>query len=170
MMIDVVPDQAEPTREPSDAPFVIAESLGYLANYLAKAFARALAEAMAPHGISVAQWAVLLFLWDQDGPSQTELSRRVAIETATMVRTIDRMERDGLVRRQRDTKDRRLIHVCLTDQGRALRHVLVPLAVAVNERATSGLTAIERDQARSLMHAMSAALTAAPVAPNHKER
>lgn len=170
MRRDVVRGDAQPNRDPSDETFVIEESPGYLANYLARAFARALAEAMAPHGVSVAQWAVLMFLWEEDGPSQTELSRRVAIENATMVRTIDRMERDNLVRRQRDTRDRRLVHVCLTDEGRALRDVLVPLAVAVNERAMSNLTTVERDRARELMRTMSATLTSAPVDPNEKER
>ena len=75
--------------------FVIEESLGYLANRLARALARTLAGCLAPHGVSVGQWAVLLILWAQDGQSQKQLSRGVAIEEATMVRNllIDLMRR-----------------------------------------------------------------------------
>lgn len=157
-------------QRPTPAPFAIDESLGYLANHLAKAFGRALAEAIAPHGVSVAQWAVLVVLWAEDGLSQRELSRRVAIEDATMVRTIDRMARDGFVRRERDTSDRRVSRVCLTVAGLSLRDALVPLAAAVNDRALGDLTPGERDQARHLMRTMSAAVAAAPAHSPEKER
>src|SRR3954470_20484288 len=98
-----------PTQQAAAAPqvFVIEQSLGYLMNFVAKLFARAHAACLEQHGVTIGQWAVLMFLWTKDGVTQTELSRQVAIEDATMVRTIDRMERDGLVRRVRNTHDRR---------------------------------------------------------------
>ncbi len=138
--------------------FAIEESLGYQVNYLAKAFARELAGRLAPHGVSPAQWGVLVFLWAEDGLSQTELSRRVAIEDATMVRTLDRMERDGLVRRERDPGDRRRMRIRLTERGRALRDVLVPLAQGGNEKAAAGLTGAERRQLADLLRRVTAAL------------
>jgi MarR family transcriptional regulator for hemolysin len=75
-----------------------------------------------------------MFLWSQDGMSQAELSRVVAIEPPTMVRTVDRMVRDGLVQRRPDPTDGRISRIYLTKRGRALRDELVPRAVAVNER------------------------------------
>lgn len=148
-------------------PFVIEESLGYLVNRLAVIFARALGDRLAPHEVSIGQWAVLLVLWAEDGLSQTELSRRVAIEDATMVRNLDRMERDGLVRRERDPRDRRRSRIFLTERGRALRDLLVPSAIAVNEAATAPLTADERRVLPDLLRRMTAALHDAPrPAPN----
>jgi DNA-binding MarR family transcriptional regulator len=67
-----------------------------------------------PAGIGIGQWAVLLFLWARDGMSQAELSRVVAIEPPTMVRTIDRMARDELVTRVPDPDDGRLTRIYLT--------------------------------------------------------
>ncbi len=139
-------------------PFVIGESVGYLMNLSARAFARALAERLAEHGASVGQWAVLMFLWARDGQSQRELSRNVAIEDATMVRTIDRMERDGLVRRARDEGDRRRVNIFLTDKGLALRDTLVPCAIAVNEAATQDFTAAEKEQLSDFLRRMVEAL------------
>ena len=49
--------------------------------------------------------------------TQAQLARRVAIEQPTMVRTIDRMERDGLVTRTPDPNDRRASRITLTDRG-----------------------------------------------------
>jgi DNA-binding MarR family transcriptional regulator len=105
---------------------------------------------------------VLVFLWSEDGLSQAELSRRVAIEEATMVRTLDRMERDGLVRRERDARDRRRMRIRLTERGGALRDVLVPLARGGNEKAVVGLTEAERRQFADLLRRVTAALEGSP--------
>lgn len=143
-------------------PFVIEESMGYLVNYLSRTFAHALAERLATQGASLGQWAVLMFLWARDGQSQGELSRRVAIEDATMVRTIDRMERDGLVQRVRNTRDRRRIDIFLTDKGRSLRDSLVPCAIAVNEAATQPFTDAEKQQLSDLLRRMIESLESTP--------
>ena len=120
--------------------FVIEESLGYLINRAARAFASRLADELRPFEVGIGQWAVLLHLWGNDGMTQAQLSRRVAIEQPTMVRTIDRMERDGLVTRSPDPNDRRASRITLTERGWNLRDALVPLADGVNRAATASLT------------------------------
>jgi DNA-binding MarR family transcriptional regulator len=131
--------------------FVIEESLGYLVNRVARSMANQLAEELRPAGVGIGQWAVLLFLWARDGVSQAELSRVVAIEPPTMVRTIDRMVRDGLVTRAPDPDDGRVSRIYLTDRGRSLRDELVPKAVAVNAANLARLTATERRTLRRLL-------------------
>ena len=126
---------AEASRE-----FAIQESLGYLVNRAARLMARQLADALRPAGVGIGQWAVLMFLWASDGMSQAELSKVVAIEPPTMVRTLDRMVRDGLVTRVPDAKDGRVTRIHLTARGRALRDELVPLAVQVNAARLGRLT------------------------------
>lgn len=123
--------------------FRIDESLGYLVNRAARLMAGELAERLRPTGVGIGQWAVLLFLWARDGLTQAGLARVVAIEPPTMVRTIDRMVRDGLVTRKRDPSDARVSRIFLTDRGRALRDELVPIAVAVNEATLSRLSPSE---------------------------
>jgi DNA-binding MarR family transcriptional regulator len=141
--------------DPTDAlkrrEFVIEESLGYLVNRAARSMASQLAEAIRPSGVGIGQWAVLLFLWADDGLTQAELSRVVAIEPPTMVRTIDRMVRDGLVRRQADALDGRLSRIFLTDLGRSLRDELVPKAVAVNAANLDRLSVSQRRTLRRLL-------------------
>ena len=120
--------------------FVIEESLGYLVNWVARSMANELAERMRPAGIGIGQWAVLLFLFACDGLSQADLSRDVAIEPPTMVRTIDRLVRDGLVTRVADPADGRGSRLHQTDPGREQRDELVPMAVAVNEATLARLS------------------------------
>ena len=137
-----------------DRVFIIEESLGYLVNYLAKLFTQLQTAYLAPHGVYPGQGAVLLYLWVQDGLTQRELSRQVAIEEGSMVRAIDRLERDGLVRRVRNEHDRRQINIFLTDKGLALRDQFVPGAIAGNVVATKGFTESEHNQVSVLLHRM----------------
>ncbi|MCG8347746.1 MAG: MarR family transcriptional regulator [Chloroflexales bacterium] len=152
---DDVPAQA---NDAETQVFVIEDSLGYLMNYVAKLFARAHTTCLEQHDVTLGQWAVLLFLWAEDGLTQTELSRHVAIEDATMVRTIDRMERDGLVQRVRNARDRRQLNIFLTDKGRSLRDVLVPCALTVNATALQGFTDEEQHQLAGFLRRIIASL------------
>jgi MarR family transcriptional regulator, organic hydroperoxide resistance regulator len=138
--------------------FIIEENVGYLVCYLAKLFTQFLTACLAPHEVYPGQFGVLLFLWVQDGQTQRELSRQAAIDEASMVRSLDRMERDGLVRRVRNEHDRRQINIFLTEKGRALRDQLLPCALAENAVATTGFTESERHQAPALLQRMIASL------------
>jgi DNA-binding MarR family transcriptional regulator len=131
--------------------FVIEDSLGYLVNRMARQMAHDLAERIRPAGVAIGQWAVLLGLWARDGMTQAELSRVVAIEPPTVVRTVDRMVRDGLVTRAPDPDDGRLSRIYLTERARSLRDELVPLAAAVNAEILNGLTANEGRTLRRLL-------------------
>lgn len=135
-------------RKPSKAPeetsdttsFFIEDSTSHLLSVAARLFTRTLQVRLTSHGVSTGQWPLLLYLWEKDGLSQKQLSRRVQIEEPTTTRTLDRMERDGLVFRQRDENDRRRIKVFLTPHGRQLREELIPFAQEVNALATHGLS------------------------------
>jgi DNA-binding MarR family transcriptional regulator len=143
---------SKPSQSGTDArDFVIDESLGYLVNRLARLLAQQLADELRPAGIGIGQWAVLIFLWERDGLTQAELARVVAIEPPTMVRTIDRMVRDGLVTRERDARDARISRILLTDRGRSLRDELVPKAIAVNAANLQRLTPREGQTLRRLI-------------------
>ncbi len=131
--------------------FVIDQNLGHLTAIAARLFGRALQARISDYGVSAGQWPLLLFLWEEDGLSQKELSRRVQIEEPTTARTIDRMERGGLVRRERNQRDRRQINLRLTDRGIELRDDLIPCAQEVNARATHGLSDEEKARAISLL-------------------
>jgi DNA-binding MarR family transcriptional regulator len=129
-------------------------SLGYLVNRAARLMAQALARRLERHGVAIGQWAVLLFLYQRDGPSQAELSRSVAIEAPTMVRSIDRMVRDGLVERRPDPADARVSRIYLTPKAIALRDSLFSEAQAVNAQVESLLGHDETERLKDLLRAV----------------
>jgi len=126
-------------------------AIGYLITYAQKLLQRGLGDGLQKHGVTVAQWMVLVVLWETDGLTQKELSQRVAVETATLSRTVDRMERDGLVTRDRSAVDRRQVHVRLTEHGAGLWRDLVPEAEANQERALDGISEDEEELLRTLL-------------------
>lgn len=72
-------------------------------------------------GISYTQYSVLVLLDNTPVPlTLTELSRWMFRSKNSMTTVIDHMERDGLVQRVRDTKDRRAVRVVATEAGREL--------------------------------------------------
>jgi MarR family transcriptional regulator for hemolysin len=66
------------------------------------------------HGMTRAQWGILIWLERQPGLSQKELSEFLEVEPITVARLIDRLERRGMVERRPDPKDRRIwrLHLC----------------------------------------------------------
>jgi DNA-binding MarR family transcriptional regulator len=77
-------------------------SAGYLTNHMARLFAHHLDEKLRPLGLRLGAFPALLHLWETDGLTQKDLVERLGIEQPTMAATLTRMERDGLVTRDKD--------------------------------------------------------------------
>ena len=120
------------------------KSAGYLANHMARLFANALHERIRPLGLAPAQFMTLLELWEGDGLTQKELVQRLDVEQATMANTLNRMERDGLIEREENPKDRRARVIRLTDKARGREADAKATANQVNGIALSGLSEDER--------------------------
>src|ERR687897_308190 len=127
------------------------DSLGYQVNLLARLFERALREQIAPQGVVPGQFPALLCLYEEDGLTQAELGARVQIEQPTIAKTLQRMERDGLIRRTPDPDDRRRARIHLTPKARALEPTLAAAARGINARAVDGLTRGEAEQLMGIL-------------------
>ena len=75
------------------------------------------------HGMTRAQWAILIWLERQPGLSQKELSEILEVEPITVARLIDRLEARGMVERRPDARDRRIWRL----------HLLPPACEALGE-------------------------------------
>ena len=93
--------------------------------------------------ISVAFFAVLQALWENDRMSITDLGEKAQLEKSTMTSLIDRMEGAGLVRRDDHPTDRRAYRICITPRGRELEEKLDQVVTEAYHRLTSGVP--ERD-------------------------
>ncbi|AQZ51281.1 Organic hydroperoxide resistance transcriptional regulator [Martelella mediterranea DSM 17316] len=132
-------------------------SAGYLTNHLARLLERGLAARIRPLGLTTGTFPALLELWENDGLTQKQLVERLDIEQATMANTLSRMERDGLIRREKDPGDGRVQRIRLTERARALRDPAIAAATAENEDALLALSDEESAEFISLMQKIIAA-------------
>ncbi|SMO87892.1 DNA-binding transcriptional regulator, MarR family [Ruegeria faecimaris] len=136
----------------SDMDFTKEDSAGYLVNHMARLFARDLQQRISPLGIVVGQFPILLELWQKDGVSQKELLGKIDVEQATLANTLNRMERDSLVKRTKNPTDARAQLIWLTEKASGIRAEAYEAAQTVNAQALAGLSAEEQRQFLDLMH------------------
>ena len=60
------------------------------------------------HGMTRAQWILLIWLERQPGITQKELAEIIEVEPITVARLVDRLEKTGMVERRPDPRDRRI--------------------------------------------------------------
>jgi DNA-binding MarR family transcriptional regulator len=143
--------RAEDPAEAGEDTYAIDDNLGYLVNRTARLMGQMFSRRLQRHGVALAQWAILLFLYARDGQTQRELSRVVAIEPPTVARTVDRMVRDGLVIREPHPHDGRATRVRLTPRALALRDELAAESMAGNAFASRALSPDELETLKTLL-------------------
>jgi len=121
---------------PPPAQLPIGLHLASAARTVRRAFDEALAEA----GGSLPVWLVLLNLKIRRPANQRELAEAVGVREATLTHHLNAMDAEGLITRQRDTTNRRIHVVALTDAGEETFLQLRTAAVAFDQRLRTGIT------------------------------
>jgi MarR family 2-MHQ and catechol resistance regulon transcriptional repressor len=95
--------------------------------------------------LTFSQFGVLEALYHLGSLTQGEVSAKILKSGSNLTTVIDNLERDGLVRRERDTKDRRVIHLHLTEAGRRKIEAVLPGHIAALVEEFSVLSASEQE-------------------------
>jgi len=74
----------------------------------------------ARHNITGPQLICLLSVREHEPVTTSAVARHVHLSPSTVIGILDRLESKGLIRRERDRKDRRLVQVSVTEPGSAL--------------------------------------------------
>ena len=94
---------------------------------------------MEPHGITAAQFKVLIIMAQFGVDTPAELCRHLSLDSGSMTRMLDRLEQKGFLVRQRSEGDRRQVQLKLTEQGQQLADRLPHIgAAALNDLAGAG--------------------------------
>lgn len=106
-------------------------------------------------GLTQTQFAVLVRLWEDGASSQNELGRSAAIDSATILGVVQRLQSAGLISTQPHASDRRRRMVDLTARGRKSVEAAIVRAQVSNEETLAPLTAAERKTLISLLAKLS---------------
>ncbi|ARM74767.1 MarR family winged helix-turn-helix transcriptional regulator [Acidianus manzaensis] len=71
--------------------------------------------------------------------TMVSLSRRFYVTQSAMTIAIDRLERNGLVKRERDKQDRRVIYVKITDEGIKIFQKAIEVYLQLAEEILNGI-------------------------------
>jgi len=91
-------------------------------------------------GISRVKWTALYYLGKHPGISQRELAMYMHIKSSTVARLIDRMEKEGLVDRVKDSTDRRVSILELSSSGQKLMDKLLPEGQDFSREMSQGIS------------------------------
>lgn len=121
---------------------------------LARAFAAVqarAAEEIRRHGLTTGEFGVLEALHHTGPQLLGELKRRVLVSSGGMTYLVDRLEARGLVKRAAAPGDRRARLAMLSPAGKTLIERIFPAHARDLEQVMGGLSAVEQEQARSLL-------------------
>lgn len=121
------------------------------------------------HGMSRAQWAVLLHLRRRPGLVQKELAELLEVEPITAGRILDRLQARGMIERRADPADRRCWRLHLTAPAEPLLEEIEAALDELAAFAAAGLSAAQQQGASDVLEHMRQTLLRArepaPAAP-----
>lgn len=104
----------------------------------------------APH-ISFEMVEILACLWREDGVNQQQLAAQTVKDKSSITHLVAKLEKELLVSRVGDERDRRNKLVYLTPGGRQLRKKLYPWVLEVYEQAVAGISGDEIEGCLNLL-------------------
>jgi len=90
--------------------------------------------------LTAAQIKLLTCFSDREELNMSELSRNLGVSMPTMTAMVDRLVNSKMVKRERDTIDRRVVRAGLTDSGREMLRKLVRIRKKEMEKILMNLT------------------------------
>ncbi|WP_030937608.1 MarR family winged helix-turn-helix transcriptional regulator [Streptomyces sp. NRRL S-646] len=116
-------------------------------------------ELVKPSGITALQYTALTVLERHDGLSAAQLARDSFVTAQSIADLVRSLEGRGLVRRERNPRNRRELLILLTDAGRELLEQFTEPVRELEERMVQDLTAHQTEQLRQALskawHALS---------------
>ncbi len=110
-----------------------------------KAIVRELGKALAPLDIKIVQLDILMNLHRHPGMSQHDLARRLLVGRSNITMLLPQLEKQGLLRREGDAKDKRVIRLHLTEDGEVLLTKALAIYTGLIDRVMAQSTPAECD-------------------------
>lgn len=137
---------------------ILAGSVGPRARLLRNALAARSIAASAPHGLPTGSLTVLSLVSANPGSTQTALARRAGLNKSALVGIVDRLERRGLIARDRSETDRRRYGVTVTPAGERAMQALFAAVHAEEGPIRDALGAADMEVLLALLDRTIAAL------------
>ncbi len=102
-------------------------------------------------GVSARKWFALSMLGKEEGVSQGDMCQRFGLDPSCLTRLSQALEREGMIRRERDPEDNRVVRVYLTEKGREKLQHLPALGEKFGRRVQGVLSDEELKELRRML-------------------
>ncbi|MCT7557875.1 MarR family winged helix-turn-helix transcriptional regulator [Aliarcobacter butzleri] len=127
-------------------------SLGFILNRTSIQSKALFTQKIKEFDISPEQWSLVFRVVESNGLTQKELSDSTYKDQANITRSIDRLERKGLLKRVSNQMDRRIINIYPTEKAINLVEKIIPISSRFNNYLTENFTEEEKNQLIKLLN------------------
>lgn len=149
--------------------YCVEDSVGYLLARARTKLVKSVDCQLSQYDITHAQGSILMMLFSNKCTTAAELARELYIDSASMTRMLDRLQKRGLIERMPRGDDRRVINLRLTDDGQALADQLPAVYTQVLNRNFADFSADEVATLKVLLRKLLETEVAAAVETSDKK-
>ncbi|MFZ7120796.1 MAG: MarR family winged helix-turn-helix transcriptional regulator [Eubacteriaceae bacterium] len=120
--------------------FKLENCVSYIATNASKDLAEGFERKLKEHGISRVQWTALYYIGKYESINQKQLSLYMRIKESSTTRLVDRMEKEGYIKRCINKENRRNIELVLTDEGKKTREGSLYLGDEYSDYISEGIS------------------------------
>jgi MarR family transcriptional regulator for hemolysin len=133
----------------------LSESMGTLIAFAAKSQERlAEIEMKKQLELTPTQWKVILVLSIVDGPTQKEIAEKINVDGSTLVPVIDKMVKNGLVKRKADSEDRRNNRIFLTKKAESTVDSIIVIILQLRKMIYRGISESDLNTTRNVLNSL----------------
>ena len=114
-------------------------NLGGLLGKASRLLANEFNNSLSQHQITVEQWSLLAVLWIEDGQKQKELQSALLKDKATINSLVTNLVKNGFVTKEQDRDDKRSFIISLSDAGKEMQKLTIPIAMQSITKSTIGI-------------------------------
>ena len=104
------------------------------------------------HSITSAQLNCLLALYENGPLPPSQVAKHMMVKSSTVTGVVDRLERKGLVKRERNSPDRRIINIQLTEDGKKIAEIAPP---PIQQQVIEGLQKLPHSELNEIIFSFS---------------
>lgn len=123
----------------------------YIVSTLSRQFATLLETSLKKKGLSISYWRVLLCLSTHETRSLNQIVEYTLIAQSTLSRSLVRMEKKGLITRERKPEDNRLFNIKITDYGAT---ILNETFNAIQKSCAKQLSGLSEEETKTWIETM----------------
>ncbi|HWD28620.1 MAG TPA: MarR family transcriptional regulator [Rhizomicrobium sp.] len=114
--------------------------------------------------LTFTHWVILMCLRDGLADTCADIARHMSYDSGAITRLVDQLEKRGFVARKRSTTDRRVVHLAMTAEGKAVTKALTPSTLNFWNELLEDFSAAEAEKLIELLTRLLNKMEKTPIA------